>query len=84
MTDPDRLNTQEQARLLQAADAHAEGGGPVRITAAGVTTCPARNRCAVGRLADAKLTNGGDGRPVAHGQRARRRARGAAAVARPG
>ena len=58
--DPDALNTQEEARLLQAADRMLRAAGPIRIQAAGVTVA-GPNRWSVGRLADAKLTNGGTG-----------------------
>ncbi|MDR3507692.1 MAG: alpha-2-macroglobulin [Caulobacteraceae bacterium] len=63
--DPDRLNTQEQARLLQAAHAMLRASGPPRITAVGVAQmAPAAAgapRWSVGRLADAHFTNGGTG-----------------------
>ena len=58
--DPDSLNTQEEARLLQSADRMLRAAGPMRITAAGVTPAGS-NRWSVGRLAAAKLTNGGTG-----------------------
>jgi uncharacterized protein YfaS (alpha-2-macroglobulin family) len=58
--DPDALNTQEEARLLQAADRMLRAAGAMRINTAGVTGAgPSRWR--VGRLADAKLTNAGTG-----------------------
>jgi uncharacterized protein YfaS (alpha-2-macroglobulin family) len=58
--DPDALNTQEEARLLQAADRMLRAAGAMRINAAGVTAAgPSRWR--VGRLADARLTNAGTG-----------------------
>jgi len=58
--EPDSLNTQEEARLLQAADRMLKVAGAIRITAAGVTPAGA-NRWSVGRLAAAKLTNAGTG-----------------------
>jgi uncharacterized protein YfaS (alpha-2-macroglobulin family) len=60
--DPDSLNTQEQARLMQAASAMMKASGPIRIDAAGVTSLtPAGGapRWAVGKLADARFTNRG-------------------------
>lgn len=58
--DPDSLNTQEEARLLQAAHAMLKAAGPVKIDAAGVNRL-ADGRFLVGRLADARLTNRGAG-----------------------
>ena len=60
--DPDSLNTQEQARLLQAASAMIKQAGPIRIEATGATSMPAAGgapRWAVGKLADARFTNRG-------------------------
>ncbi|MBX3481673.1 MAG: alpha-2-macroglobulin family protein [Caulobacter sp.] len=62
--DPDSLNTQEQARLLQAASAMMKAAGPIRIEATGVTALtPAGGapRWAVGKLADARFVNRGGG-----------------------
>jgi alpha-2-macroglobulin len=62
--DPDSLNTQEQARLLQAASAMMKAAGPVKIEASGVTTLtPAAGapRWAVGKLSEAKFANRGGG-----------------------
>jgi alpha-2-macroglobulin len=62
--DPDALNTQEQARLLQAAWWMLRDAGPVRIEAEGVTPLGPSGgvqRWAVGRLADARFRNAGPG-----------------------
>ena len=62
--DPDRLNTQEQARLLQAAHAMLRASGAPRIAAAGAYAMqPAAGapRWSVGRLAAARFTNAGTG-----------------------
>lgn len=62
--DPDALNTQEQARLLQAAHFMLKASGPPKIAAQGATARPAFNgapRWSVGRLADARFTNAGAG-----------------------
>jgi uncharacterized protein YfaS (alpha-2-macroglobulin family) len=62
--DPDSLNTQEQARLLQAAHFMLRAAGPMRITATGVVPLsPAGGapRWAVGRLAAARFVNSGTG-----------------------
>jgi len=62
--DPDRLNTQEQARLLQAAHFMLRAAGVTRIEASGVVALPATGgtpRWAVGRLADARFVNRGTG-----------------------
>lgn len=56
--DPDALNTQEQARLLQAAHAMLSATGPVRIAASGVTPLSSA-RWSVGRLAAARFVNNG-------------------------
>ncbi len=58
--DPDRLNTQEEARLLQAAHAMLKAAGPMRIDTAGVNRLT-DGRFMVGRLQDARLTNRGTG-----------------------
>ncbi|MDP9103092.1 MAG: alpha-2-macroglobulin family protein [Pseudomonadota bacterium] len=58
--DPDRLNTQEEARLLQAAHAMLKASGPVKIDAAGVNRLN-DGRFIVGKLQDARLTNRGTG-----------------------
>lgn len=60
--DPDALNTQEEARLLQAAHAMLKASGPVKVQAAGAVALPATGpapRWAVGRLADARFVNSG-------------------------
>jgi len=62
--DPDSLNTQEQARLLQAAHFMLAASGPARIEARGVTPMSAAGgapRWSVGRLADARFVNQGRG-----------------------
>lgn len=62
--DPDSLNTQEQARLLQAASAMMKAAGPLKIDAAGATALtPAGGapRWAVGKLESARFTNQGRG-----------------------
>jgi uncharacterized protein YfaS (alpha-2-macroglobulin family) len=62
--DPDQLNTQEEARLLQAAHAMLRAAGPTQvaaqgaIAAGGVAGAP---RWSVGRLADAHFSNRGKG-----------------------
>ncbi|WP_310540653.1 alpha-2-macroglobulin [Phenylobacterium sp.] len=61
--DPDSLNTQEQARLLQAAHFMLKAAGPMKVTAAGATPLsPAGGapRWAVGKLSAASFTNGGN------------------------
>jgi len=61
--DPDGLNTQEQARLLQAAHAMLKAAGVMKIQATGAF--PARPagaaRWSVGRLAEARFVNAGSG-----------------------
>ncbi|WP_158916505.1 alpha-2-macroglobulin, partial [Caulobacter sp. S45] len=57
---PDDLNTQEQARLLQAAHAMLTAAGPIYIDAKGVRPLSGA-RWAVGRLADARFVNSGRG-----------------------
>ncbi|NEX94411.1 alpha-2-macroglobulin [Caulobacter sp. 17J65-9] len=62
--DPDALNTQEQARLLQAAHYMVRAAGVMRIEAGGVTQLTAAGgaqRWSVGKLADARFTNRGSG-----------------------
>jgi len=62
--DPDALNTQEQARLLQAADAMIAAAGGMRIEAEGAIPLAAvagAPRWAVGKLADARFVNRGEG-----------------------
>ncbi|MCC7266108.1 MAG: alpha-2-macroglobulin family protein [Caulobacteraceae bacterium] len=62
--DPDALNTQEQARLLQAAHYMLKAAGAIRVEAAGATALNPMGggpRWAVGRLADARFTNKGSG-----------------------
>ena len=65
MRDPDSLNTQEQARLLQAAHAMLAVAGPVQVKAMGAYPMAAAAagapRWSVGRLADAHFTNLGRG-----------------------
>jgi uncharacterized protein YfaS (alpha-2-macroglobulin family) len=62
--DPDRLNTQEQARLLQAAHHMLNAAGQNRIQASGATELQAAGgspRWAVGKLAEARFVNAGSG-----------------------
>ena len=62
--DPDQLNTQEQARLLEAAHYMLRAAGPMRVTATGAVALArvgGASRWAVGRLADARFVNGGTG-----------------------
>ncbi len=62
--DPDSLNTQEQARLLQAAHDMLKASGPVSINAAGaygLPTAAGSPRWSVGLLAAAHFTNTGRG-----------------------
>ncbi|MFN3520931.1 MAG: alpha-2-macroglobulin family protein [Phenylobacterium sp.] len=62
--DPDSLNTQEQARLLQAAAAMLKASGPMQVAASGAVPMPATAgapRWAVGRLAGSKFVNNGSG-----------------------
>jgi len=62
--NPDALNTQEQARLLQAAHAMLKASGPARIAAQGATPLASASgapRWAVGRLAAARFANQGTG-----------------------
>ncbi|HEY8003858.1 MAG TPA: alpha-2-macroglobulin [Phenylobacterium sp.] len=62
--DPDALNTQEEARLLQAAHAMLRASGPVRIAAQGagpMASVPGAPRWSVGRLAAARFENQGAG-----------------------
>ncbi|MEP6967604.1 MAG: alpha-2-macroglobulin, partial [Pseudomonadota bacterium] len=64
VADPDRLNTQEEARLLQAAHFMLRAAGTMRIEAAGALPLAAAGgapRWAVGRLADARFVNRGTG-----------------------
>ena len=64
VTNPDALNTQEQARLLQAAHYMLAAAGPIRIGATGVTALSSAGgapRWAVGRPADARFVNNGTG-----------------------
>ncbi len=56
--DPDALSTQEEARLLQAADRMLRASGPMRVTASGAASAGA-NRWMVGRLAGARFVNAG-------------------------
>ncbi|MBA4793536.1 MAG: alpha-2-macroglobulin family protein [Phenylobacterium sp.] len=62
--DPEALNTQEQARLLQAAHHMLEAAGPIRIEASGaipLASVAGGPRWAVGRLAQARFVNTGSG-----------------------
>lgn len=62
--DPDLLNTQEQARLLQAAYRMLQASGPVKIEASGpVTAQPLAGlqRWTVGRVDQARFVNRGQG-----------------------
>ncbi len=62
--DPDGLNTQEQARLLQAAWYMMRASGPVRIQASGVSALAGAGgapRWSVTKLADARFANAGTG-----------------------
>jgi len=62
--DPDALNTQEQARLLQAANYMLRAAGPMRVIAQGATPMtPAGGapRWFVGKLAQARFANQGTG-----------------------
>ena len=62
--DPDSLNTQEQARLLQAAYYMMRASGPVRIQASGVSPLAGAGgapRWSVTKLADARFANAGTG-----------------------
>ena len=62
--DPDSLNTQEQARLLQAAHYMLRAAGVMRIDTSGVTPLIASGgarRWGVGKLADARFVNRGSG-----------------------
>ena len=58
--DPEQLNTQEEARLLQAAHAMLRAAGPVKIGAVGAPRQP-DGRYYIGHLQDAHLTNTGSG-----------------------
>ena len=61
--DPDALNTQEQARLLQAAHFMLKAAGPMKVQAAGAYAMSASGgaaRWSVGKLADAHFTNDGN------------------------
>lgn len=62
--DPDALNTQEQARLLQAAHWMLKAAGAIRIDAKGAQPLSAMGgapRWAVGKLAEARFVNAGKG-----------------------
>jgi uncharacterized protein YfaS (alpha-2-macroglobulin family) len=60
--NPDALNTQEEARLLEAAHYMLRASGQPNILAQGVAVRPGQApRYAVGRLADAHFTNAGRG-----------------------
>lgn len=62
--NPDQLNTQEEARLLEAAHYMLRAAGPMRVTATGVVPLArvgGAPRWAVGRLVDARFVNAGTG-----------------------
>lgn len=62
--DPDSLNTQEQARLLQAAHWMLKAAGAIRIDAKGAVPLKAIGggpRWAVGKLSEASFVNAGNG-----------------------
>jgi len=62
--DPDALNTQEQARLLQAAHWMLRAAGVIRVDATGATLLAdsgGSRRWGVGQLAAARFTNHGSG-----------------------
>ncbi len=62
--DPDRLNTEEEARLMEAAHYMLKAAGPIQVAASGVQPLPSVGgapRWAVGRLADARFVNRGSG-----------------------
>lgn len=62
--DPDDLNTQEQARLLQAAHFMLRAAGPVKIEASGATPLASAGgapRWSVGRFAGVRFANAGTG-----------------------
>ena len=62
--DPDSLNTQEQARLLQAAHWMLKTAGAIKIDAKGANPLSAAGgapRWAVGKLAEARFVNAGKG-----------------------
>ena len=57
--DPDSLNTQEQARLLQAAHFMLKAAGPIHVTATGavpLSSAGGSPRWAVGKLSAASLS----------------------------
>lgn len=62
--DPDKLNTQEQARLLQAAYQMVKASGPVNVAASGSVreeSGAGGKQWLVGNLADAHFVNNGQG-----------------------
>ncbi len=62
--DPEALNTQEQARLLQAANAMMTAAGPLKIEGSGAIPLAAvagGPRWAVGKLAESRFVNAGQG-----------------------
>lgn len=59
--DPDALNTQEQARLLQAANRMLAAAGVIRVDATGAKAMSGPARWSVGKLADARFVNNGKG-----------------------
>lgn len=62
--DPDDLNTQEQARLLQAAHQMLKAAGPIQVQASGaypMQSAVGAPRWSVGRLEQARFVNAGRG-----------------------
>ena len=62
--DPDSLNTQEQARLMQAAHQMLRAAGPINVQASGAYAMPTAAgapRWSVGRLEAARFVNAGSG-----------------------
>lgn len=62
--NPDELNTQEEARLLQAAHAMLRASGPAKIAAQGATLmvgAAGAPRWSIGKLAQARFANVGTG-----------------------
>ena len=62
--DPDGLNTQEQARLMQAAHQMLKASGPMNIQASGawaMSTAAGAPRWSVGHLAASRFVNAGSG-----------------------
>jgi uncharacterized protein YfaS (alpha-2-macroglobulin family) len=62
--DPDSLNTQEEARLMQAAHQMLKAAGPINVQASGAMPMPSAAgapRWSVGRLQAARFVNAGSG-----------------------